>query len=155
MGRSRMQFRTSNTRQSASRRAALLASVAGLAAALPAWAQAAETAHLVGIDQRKLDAGVPQHLVEAVAGDDAAVGVDQDRVGKAELPNAGGDLIDLCVRMGARVPGERRQRGYVDALDAVALGDHGNLMVESGGGNLDATGRTSAAQVSTHIHRRR
>ncbi len=43
MGRSRMQFRTSTTRQSATRRAALLASVAGLAAALPAWAHAAET----------------------------------------------------------------------------------------------------------------
>ena len=43
MGRSRMQFRASTTLQSATRRAALLASVAGLAVALPAWAQAAET----------------------------------------------------------------------------------------------------------------
>ena len=34
--------------------------------------------------------------------------------------------------MSARVSGERRQRGDIHTLDAVALRDHGNLVVETG-----------------------
>ena len=49
------------------------------------------------------------------------------------LSGARRDLIDLRVRMRARVSRERRERGHIHALDAVALVDHGNLM----GGNLE------------------
>ena len=46
----------------------------------------------------------------AVAGDDAAVGVDQHRIGEAELGDAGGDLCHLRGGVGARVAGVRDQR---------------------------------------------
>ena len=39
----------------------------------------------------------------AVPGDDRALGVDQDRIGEAELADRGGDLLDLPLRMGAGV----------------------------------------------------
>ena len=68
-----------------------------------------------------------------MAGDDHAGRINEDRIGPAELTDAGGDLIDLRVGVGARVAGERRQRGHIHTLDAVALGDHGNLM----GGTLE------------------
>ena len=41
----------------------------------------------------------------AVAGDDAVVAVDQDRVGPAELADRGGDLRHLGIGMGAGVAG--------------------------------------------------
>ncbi len=42
-------------------------------------------------------------LDPAVAGDDAARAVDQDRIDKAELLDTGGDLFDLIWRVGARI----------------------------------------------------
>ena len=39
----------------------------------------------------------------AVAGDDPALGIDQDRVGEAELADRGGDLLELPLRVGAGV----------------------------------------------------
>ena len=60
-------------------------------------------------------------------------GVDKDRFGPTELANAGGDLVELRVGVRARISRERRQRGHIHTLDAVALGDHGNLM----GGTLE------------------
>ena len=63
-------------------------------------------------DRRHL--GHPQRLRRqqpAVAGDDRALGIDQDRVGEAELPDRGGDLLDLALRMGAGVAGIGDQAG--------------------------------------------
>ena len=42
-----------------------------------------------------------------VAGQDRPRLVDQHRHGEAELPDAGGDLSDLLLRMGAGIPGPR------------------------------------------------
>ena len=53
--------------------------------------------------------------------------IDQDRIGPAKLPDARGDLVDLTIRMRARVAGKRRQRGYIQALEGVVLGDHLDL----------------------------
>lgn len=50
-------------------------------------------------------------LDAAVAGDDPAVGVDQHRVGEAELANAIGDLPQLPVGMSAWVAGGRLEGG--------------------------------------------
>ena len=38
-----------------------------------------------------------------MAGDHDAFGIDQDRIGKPELPDRGNDLLDLALRVGARV----------------------------------------------------
>src|SRR5262245_12303589 len=38
-----------------------------------------------------------------MTGDDPPLAVDQHRVGEAELPDAAGDLLDLLLRVGARV----------------------------------------------------
>ena len=46
----------------------------------------------------------------AVAGDDAVVAIDQDRVGPAELADRGGDLGHLRIRMRAGVAGVGDQR---------------------------------------------
>src|SRR3546814_2239233 len=48
-------------------------------------------------------------LDPAVAGDDAVLVVDQDRVGEAEAGDAVGDLADLLLRMGPRVGRPRPQ----------------------------------------------
>ena len=55
-------------------------------------------------DRRHL--GHPRRLGRqqpAMPGDDPALGIDQDRVGEAERPDRGGDLLDLPLGMGARV----------------------------------------------------
>ena len=44
-----------------------------------------------------------------MTGDDAAVAIDQNRVGPAEGADRGGDLRHLGVRVGARVAGIRDQ----------------------------------------------
>ena len=97
-----------------------------------------------------------------MAGDDHAGCIDEDRIVPTELPDAGCDLIDLRVGVGARVAEEDRQRGDVHALDAVALGDHGNLVGwKPGSGNLSGNLRGGnwnpepgfPAQGSTLIHR--
>ena len=51
--------------------------------------------------QAHLDGG----LDPAMAGDDAAVGIDQHRVDKAELADTGDDLLHLLGGVGARVAG--------------------------------------------------
>ena len=53
----------------------------------------------------------------AVAGDDAVLAVDEDRVGPAELPDRAGDLRDLRVGVGAGVAGVGDQRGERALLD--------------------------------------
>ena len=46
----------------------------------------------------------------AVPGNDRARRIDQDRVGPSELADAGGDLVDLAIGVGARVAGKCGQR---------------------------------------------
>jgi hypothetical protein len=50
-------------------------------------------------------------------GDDAALLVDENRIGEAELGDRGGDPVNLRLRVGAGVVGIRCQA--VGALDAV------------------------------------
>ena len=55
-----------------------------------------------------------------MAGDDAALLVNEDRVGEAKLPNAGGDLCHLRVGVHARVPRVWDEPRHVPPLDPIS-----------------------------------
>jgi hypothetical protein len=57
------------------------------------------------LSQSKVASG--QH--SPVPGNDPVIGIDKNGIAKAELGDAGGDLCDLFIRMGARVASIRDQ----------------------------------------------
>ena len=63
-----------------------------------------------------------------VPGDDPAVAVDQDRIGKPERPDRAGDLLDLLLRVGPRIAWiwDQARRGAVgeDQGLAITVGEH-------------------------------
>ncbi len=60
----------------------------------------------------------------AMAGDDAAGAVDQDRVGEAEGPDRTGNQRHLFVRMGPGIAGEGNEGVQRPVLDAKAKPGH-------------------------------
>ena len=101
---------------------------------------------------------LPRGEQPAVAGEDAALLVDQHRVGPAEFDHRGRDLIDLRVAVRARVTLVRAQAVDRPELDPVGESDQpgalrcvGQVRTSwcDGGANLSATPATVRRQVRT------
>ncbi len=67
-----------------------------------------------------------------MAGDDAVVVVDQDRVGPAEGPDGGGDLGHLLVGMGPGIAGIGDEVRHRPVLDGQMLACHAGCGLNSG-----------------------
>ena len=66
---------------------------------------------------------LPRGEEAAVTGDDASLGVHQNRVVETELGDAGGDLRDLRVRVGARISRKRNELFDCPIHDALRYGE--------------------------------
>jgi hypothetical protein len=72
---------------------------------------------------------LPRREYPAVAGDNATIRIDQNWVNKAEFGDAGRNLRNLCVRMGASIPGIRNEpldgrRNLLLRPSRMTLGNH-------------------------------